>query len=74
MRRAKKQLEDMLSTRIRLSLNNEIIAEVPLEGFYHLQVFFRGPIPLDPMSVLCKSPKRKGFNILIKEVSKNETG
>jgi len=58
MRRLKKDLEKMLETRIQMSLQGRIVTDVPLEAFYHLQNFFRGPLPLELDLTLLKPLKK----------------
>ena len=47
MKRTKKNLETMLETYIKMTLDGQVVIEIPLEAFYHLQNFFKGQIPLD---------------------------
>lgn len=55
MKRLKKDLERILATRIVISLQGEVMIDVPLEAFYHLQNFLGSPLPLDlPLSKVAK--------------------
>ena len=46
MKRTKKDLEAILATRIKITLDGQTVFDAPLEVFFHLQNFFKGQIPL----------------------------